>query len=92
MIITPETLAKMGSISDQHKVAFSFSRISDTSEWQCQIRDQIDQVVSIALGDDRSDAAEKAIKTMDFSLVNRTPSDLAKEVADLKAELAKKKS
>ena len=88
--LTPEILARMAALSAEHSIAFHFARLAgDPPQFDCIIRDSVNQVVSRGEGDGRTEAAEAAIESIDFSLIGRSQADMARELAALKAEFAK---
>ena len=88
--LSPDMQQRMAGLSQQHGIAFHFARLDgDPPSFDCIVRDTVDQVVSRGVGDGRTEAAEEAIAAIDFSLIGRSQADMARELAALKAEVAK---
>lgn len=92
-VISNDVMVRMAQLSDAHKITFHFARITggDEQQFDCVVRDAVDQVVARGTGSDRDGAAESAIKQIEGnqSMINRTTVDLAREVALLREQLSK---
>lgn len=88
-IFSPEVRARMTELETKHGVRFHVRRLTNhtTPEFDCMIRDGLNQVVAHASGDDRDAAVTNAADQIDYAAIGKSPAEMLAELKTLRTQI-----